>query len=107
MHKGMLWFEHVERMEDEILTKTIYNSKACERSRRRPRLVYRCLMVRLKVRPQIDECRRSERDITKTWQIKRVLSDGKIKSTRQRDSASSCKCYHYAKIHWTDECAII
>ena len=39
MHKGMLrWFGHVERMEDERLTKKIYNAKACERrSRGRPR----------------------------------------------------------------------
>ena len=61
MHKGMLrWFGHVERMEDERLTKKIYNAKACERrSRGRPRLTYED-------------------------QIKRVLSDGKIKSTRHR-----------------------
>ena len=61
MHKGMLrWFGHVERMEDERLTKKIYNAKACEsRSRGRPRL-------------------------TNKDQIKRVLSDGKIKSTRHR-----------------------
>ena len=59
MHKGMLrWFGHVERMEDERLKKKIYNAKACER-RRRPRLTYED-------------------------QIKRVLSDGKIKSTRHR-----------------------
>ena len=59
MHKGMLrWFGHVEGMEDERLTRKIYNAKACEKSSRgRPRLIY-------------------------ADQIKRVLSDGKIKSTR-------------------------
>ena len=58
MHKGMLqWFRHVEH---ERLTKKIYNATACERrSRGRPRLTYED-------------------------QIKRVLSDDKIKSTHHR-----------------------
>ena len=50
----------MECIEDERLTKKIYNAKACDRrSRGRPRLTYED-------------------------QIKQVLSDGKIKSTRHR-----------------------
>ena len=50
--------QSVKRMEDERLTKKIYNAKACEgRSRGRPRLTYED-------------------------QIKQVLADSEIKSTR-------------------------
>ena len=41
MHKGMLkWVGHVERMEDERLTKKIYKRKRVKKSRGRPRLTY-------------------------------------------------------------------
>ena len=56
MHKGMLrWFGHVERMEDERLTKKIYNAK------------------------RVKEEAADDPDYAYEDQIKRVLSDGKIK----------------------------